>query len=158
MAQSPKPIPEGFHSITPNLVCRDAAAAIEFYKKVFGATETTRMAGSDGKIMHAELRIGDSLIFANDPMAPAAAPEPSVHPPINLYLYVEDADAVFHRAVAAGARVNVPLQDMFWGDRYGAVIDPFGHHWSIATRAKDISPEEMERGHKAMLARLASQS
>jgi PhnB protein len=156
MPKSAKPIPEGFHSITPNLVCRDAARAIEFYKNVFGATEKMRMGGPDGKIMHAELLIGDSLIFLNDPMGPAAASEPSAHMSINLYLYVEDADATFNRAVAAGARVNVPLQDMFWGDRYGALIDPFGHHWGVATHTQDLSPEEIERGQKAMLARMAA--
>ncbi len=158
MPKSAKPIPEGFHSVTPNLVCRDAARAIEFYKNVFGAAEKMRMGGPDGKIMHAELLIGNSLIFLNDPMGPAAVSEPSAHVPINLYLYVEDADASFNRAVAAGARVNVPLQDMFWGDRYGAVIDPFGHHWGIATHTKDLSPEEIERGQKAMLARMAGKS
>lgn len=158
MPKSPRPIPEGFHSVTANLVCRDAARAIEFYKKVFGATEKMRMGGPDGKIMHAELLIGDSLVFLNDPMGPPAASEPSAHVPINLYLYVEDADATFNRAVAAGARVNVPLQDMFWGDRYGAVIDPFGHHWGVATHTQDLSPEEIERGQKAMMARMAGKS
>jgi len=158
MTKSVKPIPEGYHSISPNLVCRDAARAIEFYKKAFGATEKMRVGGPDGKIMHAELQIGDSLIFLNDPMGPGAASEPPAHPPTSLYLYVERADDVFNRAVAAGARVNVPLQDMFYGDRYGAVIDPFGHHWGVATHIKDATPEDMERGMKAMQARSAGQS
>ncbi|MGC2422293.1 MAG: VOC family protein [Candidatus Acidiferrales bacterium] len=156
MAKSVKPIPDGYHSITPSLTCRDAARAIEFYKKAFGASERMRMGGPDGKIMHAELQIGDSLIFVNDPMGPAAASEPSATVPMSIYLYVEEADAVFNRAIAAGARVNVPLQDMFWGDRYGAVIDPFGHHWGVATHIKDASLEEIERGQKAMMARMAA--
>jgi uncharacterized glyoxalase superfamily protein PhnB len=156
MANSVKPIPDGYHSITPGLTCRDAARAILFYKEAFGATEKMRMGGTDGKIMHAELQIGDSLIFVNDPMGPAAASEPSASVAASLYLYVEKADDVFNRAVAAGARINVPLQDMFWGDRYGAVIDPFGHHWGVASHIKDESPEEIERGQKAMLARMAA--
>jgi PhnB protein len=156
MANSVKAIPDGYHSITPGLTCRDAARAIQFYKEAFGATEKMRMGGPDGKIMHAELQIGDSLIFVNDPMGPAAASEPSATVAASLYLYVEKADDVFNRAIAAGARINVPLQDMFWGDRYGAVIDPFGHHWGVASHIKDASPEEIERGQKAMLARMAA--
>ena len=155
MPKSAKPIPEGFHSVTTCLVCRGAARAIDIYKQAFGAIEKMRIEGLPGNIMHAELLIGDSIIFVNDPMGPGAASEPSATPSTSIYLYVEDADAVFNRAVAAGARVNFPVQDMFWGDRFGSVVDPFGHHWGIAAHTKDLTPEEMESGRKAMLAHMA---
>jgi PhnB protein len=154
-----RPIPEGYHSITPALVSSNANAAIEFYKKVFGATEKGgRALGPDGKVMHAELKIGDSVIFVNDTMGPSAAlgTEPKVHP-LQLHLYVEDADAVFNRAVAAGARVQTPLENMFWGDRYGKIVDPFGREWAIATHVEDVAPQDMERRMRQFVAKAAGQ-
>jgi PhnB protein len=146
MANPVKPIPEGFHSLTPALTCRGADQAIEFYKKAFGAQVQVRMPSPDGKIMHAELKIGDSNIFLGDefPGMSAAPSTPSL-PSVYLFLYVPDVDAVFNRAVAAGSRVEMPVQDMFWGDRYGKLTDPFGHHWGIATHTEDVAPEEMKR-------------
>jgi PhnB protein len=155
-----KPIPDDFHSLTPALVCRNAAQAIDFYKKVFGATELVRMPGPDGKIMHAELQIGDSRFFLGEPMtkAPAAAPEPGAINLMSIYLYVEDVDAVFGRAVAAGARVDMPLQDMFWGDRSGRITDPYGQQWGIATHKEEVAPEEMRRRRDAFFAKAAGQN
>jgi len=146
MAKTVKAIPEGYRSVTPHLVVRGAARAIEFYKRAFGAEEAMRIPSRDGqKVMHAELRIGDSLVFLNDefPEMGARAPESLGGTPVTLHLYVQDADAVFARAVAAGARPLMPLQDMFWGDRYGKVADPFGHEWAIATHKEDLTPEEI---------------
>ena len=159
MSPAVKPIPEGYHSITPALVSPNASAAIEFYKKVFGATEKGgRALGPDGKIMHAELRIGDSLIFINDAMGPTGAfgpQEAKVHP-LQLHLYVESADAVFDRAVKAGARVLEPLQNMFWGDRFGKIADPDGHIWAIATHVEDVAPQEMEKRMRQFVAKAAA--
>jgi PhnB protein len=160
MSKAVKPIPEGYHSITPNIVSSDAHAAIEFYKKAFGATEKGgRALGPDGKVVHAELTIGDSVIFVNDTMGPATVlgPEPKVHP-LQLHLYVQDADTVFNRAVAEGARVEMPLQNMFWGDRYGKVVDPSGHSWAIATRVENVAPQDMERRMKEFFAKAAAHS
>lgn len=141
-----RPIPEGYHSITPSLTCRDAAKAIDFYKKVFGASEIMRMPGPSGKIGHAELRIGDSVFFVNDPFpGMSAAPESGGAPVIYLFLYTADVDSVFNRAVQAGCRVDMPLADMFWGDRFGKITDPFGHQWGLATHVEDVAPEEMKR-------------
>jgi PhnB protein len=157
MSAAVKPIPEGYHSITPALVSSDAGAAIDFYKKVFGATEKGgRATGADGKIMHAELKIGDSVFFINDTMGPAGAlgTEPKVHP-LQLHLYVENADDVFNRAVAAGARIDMPLQNMFWGDRFGKIVDPFGHQWAIATHVEDVAPQEMERRMRDFMGKAA---
>ena len=153
---SVRPIPEGYHSITPALTCRDAARAIEFYKKAFGATEIARMAGPDGRVNHGELRIGDSVIFVSDEFAGmSAAPTPTTTPSVYFYLYVTDADAVFNGAVAAGCRVDMPLMDMFWGDRYGKLTDPFGHSWGIATHVEDVTPEEMKRRGAEFMAKRA---
>jgi PhnB protein len=152
-----KPIPDNFHSITPNLVCRNAAQAIDFYKKALGATEIVRMPGPDGKIMHAELKIGDSTFFVNDAMgrkAPAG-PEAGTSNPTILHLYVADVDTVFNRAVQGGARVETPVQDMFWGDRYGVLTDPFGQQWGIATHKEDVTPEDMKRRQDAFFVKAA---
>jgi uncharacterized glyoxalase superfamily protein PhnB len=152
-----KPVPERYHSLTPNLVCRNAVAAIDFYKKVFGATEIERMPGPDGKILHAELKIGDSTIFLNDAMgqvAPSAAPGATNL--MYLHLYVPDADTIVNRAVTAGARVDMPLQNMFWGDRYGKLTDPFGQQWGIATHVEDVAPEDMRRRQQEFFAKAAS--
>jgi len=155
-----KPIPEGFHTITPNLVCRNAARAIDFYKSVFGATELVRMPGPNGAVMHAELMIGDSRIFVNDTMSktPPAGPEAGASNPMYIHLYVPDADTIFNRAVTGGARVDMPIADMFWGDRYGKITDPFGQQWGISTHKEDVAPEEMKRRQEAFFAKAAGQS
>ena len=150
-----KPIPDGFHSLSPHLTVADAAAAIEFYKKAFAATEMGRMPAPDGKrVMHAMLRIGDSSLMLNDEFPEWSAergPKSLGGTPVTIHLYVEDCDAIYKRAVAAGATATMPPSDMFWGDRYGRLTDPFGHIWSIATHKKDMTPAEMaEAGRKAM--------
>jgi uncharacterized glyoxalase superfamily protein PhnB len=139
-------IPEGFHTITPHLVCAGAADAIEFYKKAFGAIETGRMPGPGGKIMHAQLRIGDSPIMLADdfPEFGCNGPQALKGTPVFIHLYVNDADATWAQAVAAGAKPVMPLADMFWGDRYGQLDDPFGHRWSIATHKRDMTPQQMQ--------------
>jgi PhnB protein len=159
MPKAVNPIPENYHSITPSLVCRNAAQAIDFYKTVFGATEIVRMPGPDGKIMHAELKIGDSTFFLNDPMSKTlpALPDAGATNLTSLHLYVANADAIFNRAVEAGARVDMPIQDMFWGDRFGRLTDPFGQQWGIATHKEDVAPEEMKRRQDAFFAKAASQ-
>ena len=149
---SMKPIPEGMHTVTPHLVCAGAADAIEFYKKAFGAVELSRMLGPDGKVMHASIRIGDSVIMLNDEM-PAwgtFGPKSLKGSSVIIHLYVENADAAFDQAVRAGAKVTMPLDDMFWGDRYGKLEDPFGHQWSIGTHVRDVSPEEMQKAMEQM--------
>jgi PhnB protein len=149
---SVKAIPEGMHTVTPHLICSRAADAIEFYKKAFGAAELSRMAGPDGKIMHASIRIGDSVIMLNEEMPDwgTLGPKSLKGSPVTIHLYVENADAAFDQAVNAGAKVTMPLDDMFWGDRYGKVEDPFGHHWSIGTHTRDVSPDEMQKGMEQM--------
>jgi PhnB protein len=154
-----KPIPEGYHTLTPALDVDNAAEAIEFYKRAFGAKERGRMDAPDGRIAHAELEIGDSTLMLSDPF-----PQASTRPPkelggtsVNLFMYVEDVDTAFKRALDAGATETMPLDDMFWGDRFGTVTDPYGHTWSLATHVEDVSPEEMaKRGEEAMAAMTAS--
>ncbi|GJI91603.1 VOC family protein [Duganella hordei] len=143
-------IPEGMHSVTPHLVCEGAADAIEFYKKAFNAVETARIPGQNNKLMHAAVKIGDSIVMLADdfPDYGGLGPKALKGSPVTLHLYVKDADAIFAQAVAAGATVKMPIADMFWGDRYGQVTDPFGHHWSIATHIKDMTPEEMNEAMK----------
>jgi PhnB protein len=146
---SASPVPQGMHTVTPNLLFRDCAKAIEFYQKVFGAQEIARFPAPDGSsIWHSELRIGDSVLYLNDTMPgmPASAPTPEAPSPISLWLYLEDCDAAFHRAVGAGAKAMMPPADMFWGDRVAGVADPYGYLWNFATRKKELSPEEMRRG------------
>ena len=140
-----KAIPDGMHSLTAHLVCRDAAAAIDFYGRAFGAVELFRLPGPDGRLIHACVRIGDSRLFLVDEMPEhgALGPQALKGSPVTIHLQVQDADATFARAVAAGATVTMPLADMFWGDRYGRVVDPFGHHWGIATHLREVSREEM---------------
>ena len=152
-----KAVPEGYHSVTPALVVRDAAAAIEFYKKAFGAEEIDRMAGPDGSIMHAEIRIGDSRIMLGEENEQWGTRSPLLTNgnPGSLHLYVEDADAAFDRALKAGAKVRYPLEDAFWGDRYGKVTDPFGHEWGLATRVKDLTPAEMAKAGKEWMEKAA---
>jgi PhnB protein len=160
MSKAVKPVPEGYRTLTPNLVCRDAAKAIDFYKVVFDAVEVVRMPGPDGKIMHAELKIGDSILFVNEPMSKTLPgfPQPGGTNPAFLHIYTADVDAVFRRAVDAGARVEMEVQDMFWGDRYGKLTDPYGQQWSIATHTEDVSSEEMARRQHAFFAKAAAQS
>lgn len=150
-----KPIPDGYHTVTPYLAFEDAAEAIEFYKKAFGAKERMRMESPNGQIGHAELEIGDSLVMLAD-----AFPQSTTRPPSELggttagvFLYVEDVDAVVKQATNAGATITMEVADQFWGDRFGSVKDPFGHSWSVATHVEDVPPEEMaERAKEAMAA------
>ena len=154
MAQSRvKPIPEGMHTITPHLICAGASDAIAFYKKAFNATEQGRMPGPDGRLMHAALRIGDSALMLVDemPQYGALGPKALKGSPVTIHLYVEDVDATVAQAVKAGAKVTMPIADMFWGDRYGQLEDPFGHHWSVATHKRDLSSEEIREGMKSMI-------
>jgi PhnB protein len=154
MNQAVRPIPEGFHSVTPHLVIDGAAAAIDFYKQAFGAVEVGRMDMPDGKIGHAEMRIGDSRLMLADAFPDYGSNSPLTlkGSPVVIHLYVDDADAVWDQALAAGAKPTMPLADAFWGDRYGQVEDPFGHRWSIATHQRDVSEEEMRQAVKAMSA------
>jgi len=159
MPNAVNPIPSNFHTITPNLIFQNAAGAIEFYKKVFDAVELARMPGPNNKIMHAELRIGDSMVFIVDTMTDKA---PAVSTPANfvpqyLHLYVDDVDSTFKRAVEAGATVDMPLEDQFWGDRYGKITDPFGQQWSLASHVEDVSPDEMKRRMTALFSKSAAQ-
>jgi PhnB protein len=141
-----KRIPEDMHTITPHIVCKDAPAAIEFYKKAFGATDSGQMLAPNGQLIHGMVRIGDSAVMLaeENPEFGAQSPLTLKGSPITLHLYVEDADAAFERAVAAGATSVMAPADMFWGDRYGVLKDPFGHSWSIAHHMRDMSPEEMK--------------
>ena len=143
-----KAIPEGFHSLTPTITVANAKKAIEFYQKAFGAKEISRAEGPGGKLMHAEIEIGDSILMLSDSfpeMGGPPAPANDAPIPASIHLYVENADAVWERALAAGATVTMPLADMFWGDRYGKVRDPFGHSWAIATHKEDLTPEQVKQ-------------
>jgi PhnB protein len=148
-----KPIPDGYHTVTPYLYIRGAARALDFYKKAFGAVELMRMATPQGKVGHAEIKIGDSHLMLADehPEMGARGPESLGGASAGLCLYVEDADARFHQAVAAGAKVVRPLKDQFYGDRSGTVADPFGHVWTIATHKEDVPPEEMRKRAEAAM-------
>jgi PhnB protein len=147
MTRNVKPIPEGYHSVTPYLIIKNAAEAIEFYKKALGATELFRMDQPDGKIGHAEIKIGDSPIMLSDefPEMGHRGPQSLGGSPVSLMLYVEDVDAVVDRAITAGAKLDRPVEDKFYGDRTGSLTDPFGHIWHIGTHKEDVSPEEMEK-------------
>ena len=147
-------IPEGMHTVTPHLICAGAAEAIEFYKKAFGAVELSRMLSPEGNVMHASIRIGDSVIMLNDemPQWESFGPKSLKGSPVTIHLYVENAEAVFAQAVKAGAKVTLPLEDAFWGDRYGKLEDPFGHQWSIGTHLRDVTPEEMQKAMAEMCA------
>ncbi|MES2102610.1 MAG: VOC family protein [Pseudomonadota bacterium] len=148
-----KPIPEGMHSITPHLVCDGAADAIEFYKKAFNAVELMRLPAPDGKLVHGSVRIGDSTLMLVDesPQWNSFGPKSLKGTPVTIHLYVENVDAAFAQAVAAGATAKMPPADMFWGDRYGVLIDPFGHNWSLATHTRDLKHEEILEGMQSML-------
>jgi PhnB protein len=153
--QATSPIPDGAHTVTPHLICGNAAAAIEFYKKAFGTTEKSRLPGPDGKLMHAAIAIGDSTVMLVDemPQHGALSPKSLKGSPVAIHLYVEDADATAARAAAAGAKITMPVADMFWGDRYGQLEDPFGHRWSVATKVRDMSPQEMQQAFQKMCAK-----
>ncbi len=147
MASSVKPVPEGYHTITPHLVVKNASEAIAFYEKALGAVEIRRMPCPDGRLMHAEVQIGDSRLFLCDDFPEygscAVAPQGQEPSPMTIHMFVEDVDARFQQAVDAGAVVEMPPQNMFWGDRYGRFVDPFGHHWSIASHLEDLTPEQV---------------
>ncbi len=153
-----KAIPEGYRSVSPALAVEGAAEAIEFYKRAFGAKERFVMPGPEGTIAHAELEIGDSVVMLSDPF-----PHSTVRPPkelggtsVGIFVYVEDVDAVFEQAVNEGATVTMALEDMFWGDRFGSVTDPYGHSWLFATHVEDVPPEEMEERSKQAMAAMSS--
>jgi uncharacterized glyoxalase superfamily protein PhnB len=154
MSQPVRPVPEGFHTVTPHLVCEGAADAIAFYQKAFGAVEIGRMPGPDGKIMHAQITIGDSPIMLADafPDYGSRGPQGLGGTSVVIHLYVPDADAAWNQAIAAGATPVMPLADMFWGDRYGQLADPFGHKWSIATHQRDVTPAQMQEDMQKMMA------
>jgi PhnB protein len=152
-----RPIPDGYHSVTPYLYIRGAAKAVEFYKKVFGAKEILRMPGPAGQIMHAELKIGDSMIMLSDehPQMGALSPESVGGSPMGLHVYVENVDAVVQKAVEAGAKLDRPVKDQFYGDRSGSLTDPFGHKWYVATHVEDIAPEELSKRAAAAMSQAA---
>jgi PhnB protein len=158
MSDSVKPIPEGYHSITPYLIISNAAEAIEFYKKAFGAEEIFRMAGPDGKIGHAEIKIGNSIIMLGDecPEMSYRSVQTMGGSPVGLLIYLEDVDTAFQRAVDAGAKISRPLKDQFYGDRMGSVSDPFGFEWSLGTHIEDVAPEEMSRRVEEEMARMTA--
>ena len=153
---SAKPVPDGYHTITPFMTVRDAARAIEFYKQAFGAVEKGTMKGPDGKVMHSELRIGDSIFMLGDefPEFGSLSPQSTGGTGMGLHIYTEDVDSAFDRAIKAGGVVEMPVMDMFWGDRYGKLIDPFGHKWSIATHKRDVSMEEMKAAQEEFMSRM----
>jgi PhnB protein len=155
-----KPIPEGYRTVTPYLAVEDAAEAIEYYKRAFGATERGRMDAPGGKIGHAELEIGDSLVMLSDalPQFPTRPPQELGGTSVSIFMYVEDVDAVVQQAVEEGATVTMEVDDQFWGDRFGTVQDPFGHLWSISTHVEDVPPEEMAERAKAAMAAMGSES
>ena len=157
MSQPVKAIPDGYHTITPMLTVRHAAQAIEFYTKAFNAQPLYRMDGPDGKVMHAELKIGNSIVMLGEenPSMSCLAPASLKGTPISLYLYVANVDAAFAQAVKAGAKVEMPVADTFWGDRAGQLSDPFGHRWWLATHTQDLTPEQIKQGAQQALAEKA---
>ena len=158
MAKAKSFVPEGFHTLTPQLVLDDAAQTIDWYTKALGAQEVSRSVGPDGKIMHAELKIGDSRFMVNDAMMGTRGPKALGGSPASLWLYVQDSDALFNKAVAAGAKVQMPLADQFWGDRAGSVTDPAGYSWWIATRKEDLTPTEIRQRAEEFFKQMAQTS
>lgn len=165
MAESVNPIPEGYHSVTPHIVLDDCTKAIEFYVRAFGAEKLLAMPGPMGKIVHAEIKIGDSIVMMSDEMPPMPgqpgifrAPKAAGLATGALFVYVRDTDASFDRAIKAGCTVRTPVSDMFWGDRYGQVIDPFGHTWALASRVEDLSPKEIARRQNEFFAKMRKPS
>jgi len=161
MSKAKSAVPQGFHTVTPQLTLDNAAQAIDWYKKALGAEELSRATGPDGKIMHAEVRIGDSRIMVNDPMMGGKGPKALGGSPASLWIYVEDCDALFNRAVAAGAQVvggpMGAMADQFWGDRCGTFTDPQGYHWTIATHKEDLTPQELEQRQTEWMKQFAQQ-
>ena len=157
MADQVKAVPQGYHTLTSYLVVNDANRAIEFYKQAFGAEEVVKMAGPGGKIGHAELRIGDSVVMLSDeiPGGSGKSPLSLGGSSASLFMYVEDVDAVFNQAVKAGAKADAAPENMFWGDRFGRLTDPFGHPWGVATHIEDVAPEEMKKRMKAATAQMS---
>jgi PhnB protein len=153
-----KPIPEGYHTVTPYLAVDDAAEALEYYKRAFGAKERGRMEAPDGKIGHAEIQIGDSLVMLSDPFPQASTRTPKElgGTTASVFLYVEDVDGFVQRAIDAGATVSMEVADQFWGDRFGTITDPFGHSWSVATHIEDVPPDEMAQRAKAAMAAMGT--
>ena len=161
MTPSGRSIPAGYHAVTPALTTKDVEKAIGFYKRAFGAEERMRFLGPDEKsIMHAEIKIGDSIMMLGEEHAEMGCQGPQAlgGTPVNLYLYVEDADQAFSRAVSAGAKADKPVADMFWGDRCGQLTDPFGHRWNLATRKENLTPEEIKKRAGAFFAQIAMQA
>lgn len=155
MAKAKRAIPEGLRTITPSLVCSPASEAIAWYKKALGAEELMRAPGPEGKIMHAEIKVGDSVLFLSDAMMQNKDPKALGGTPVSLVVYVEDCDALFNRAVGAGARVTMPIADMFWGDRWGGIADPYGHQWGIATHKEDLTPAELAQRQEQFFKQMA---
>ncbi|QXP82919.1 VOC family protein [Methylococcus sp. ANG] len=147
-----KPIPDGMHSVTPHLICAGAADAIAFYKKAFDAVELMRVQTQQGKLVHGCIRIGDSAVMLADefPDCGSVGPKALKGSPVVIHLYVDDADAFVARAAAAGAKITMPVDDMFWGDRYGQIEDPFGHRWSVGTHVRDVSPDELQEAARKL--------
>jgi PhnB protein len=159
MAKATSAVPKGLHTITPQLTLDNASATLDWYKKAFGATEIYRSLGPDGKVMHAEIHIGDSAFFANDVMMDHdKGPKARGGSPAGFWIYVDNCDALFKRAVDAGAKVAQPLEDQFWGDRAGLITDPAGYHWWIATHTEDLAPDEIKKRAEAHFAKMAQPS
>jgi uncharacterized glyoxalase superfamily protein PhnB len=158
MAKKVKPIPKGYHTVTASIIVHDGASAIKFYKKAFGATETMKMLGPTGKIMHAELMIGDSPVMLTDenPAWNCKSPKTFGGTPVTFFIYTENADAAIKKAVKAGAILKMPASDMFWGDRMGLVEDPYGHQWHLAHRFADLTPAQMRAGQKEWMKKMAA--
>ena len=156
MTRAKNAVPEGYRTVTAALVLDDTAKAIAWYESAFGAKETARNVGPDGKIMHAEIQIGDSRVMLNDAMMGSKSAATMGGSPASLWLYVEDCDALYNRAVAAGAKPSMPLSDMFWGDRFGAITDPFGYRWSLATHTEDLTPDEIQKREAEWLKSLSA--
>jgi PhnB protein len=155
----PKPIPDGYHTVTPHITVNDAQKALDFYKKAFDAQVIVSMPGPGGKgVMHAEIKIGDSMIMLNDewPGMGEKSPQSLGGHTGSIFLYVQDVDSMYAKALAAGGTGRVPLTDMFWGDRMGRVVDPFGHEWAIATHKEDVTPEEIKKRSEAFMAKMAA--
>lgn len=160
MATPGKPIPDGYHTLTPYLTLKNSAEAMDFYKRAFGAEELVRMPGPDGKsTMHAEIKIGNSMLMLADewPQADCKSPGTLGGTSVNLFLYVQDVDAAFAKAVSAGAKASMPPTDMFWGDRYAKLTDPYGHSWSMATHKLDMTPDEIRTGQKEFMEKMGKQ-
>ena len=158
MAKAATPVPNGFHTMTPQLTLDNAAQTIDWYKKALGVEEVSRGLGPDGKIMHAELKIGNSRFMVNDVMMPGTGPQALGGSPASFWLYVDNSDTLFSRAVSAGAKVQMPMADQFWGDRAGAVTDPAGYTWWIATRTEDLTHDEIQQRAAEFFKQMAQQT